>query len=119
MKNTYSIQERNRIVEEHLGCIEQVIRRNHSLMRAAHLDYDDVYQQLSLRLIRAVAGYDPEKGRLRQHILAQLQFELQNCKRPYRLYGMTYLPADYGRDNIVPYDTVSEEGALYEWAAAA
>lgn len=119
MKNTYSIQERNRIVEEHLDCIDQVIRRNHTLMRAAHLDYDDVYQQLSLRLIRAVAGFDPEKGRLRQHILAQLQYELLSCKTLQRLYGMTGLPADFGRDNIVSYDTVCEEGELYEWAVAA
>lgn len=43
MKNNYSIAERNRIVEEHLWCIDRVIRKNRSLMRAARLDYDDVY----------------------------------------------------------------------------
>ena len=76
MKNNYSIAERNRIVEEHLWCIDRVIRKNRSLMRAARLDYDDVYQQLSIRLIRAVAGFDPQKGKLKQHIFAQLRFEL-------------------------------------------
>lgn len=95
MKNNYSIAERNRIVEEHLWCIDRVIRKNRSLMRAARLDYDDVYQQLSIRLIRAVAGFDPQKGKLKQHIFAQLRFELLNCKRPYRMFGMTGLPADY------------------------
>ena len=35
MKNNYSIAERNRIVEEHLWCIDRVIRKNRSLMRAA------------------------------------------------------------------------------------
>ena len=74
MKNNYSIAERNRIVEEHLWCIDRVIRKNRSLMRAARLDYDDVYQQLSIRLIRAVAGFDPQKGKLKQHIFAQLRF---------------------------------------------
>lgn len=39
MKNNYSIAERNRIVEEHLWCIDRVIRKNRSLMRAARLDY--------------------------------------------------------------------------------
>ena len=119
MKNTYSIQERNCIVEEHLWCIDRVIKKNHVLMRTAHLDYDDVYQQLAIRLIRAVAGYDPAKGTLRQHIFAQLQFELLNCKRPYRLYGMTGLSADYKGSNILFYDTICENGDLYEQAAAA
>lgn len=31
-------------------------------------EYDDVYQQLALRLIRAVAGFDPQKGILQQHM---------------------------------------------------
>ena len=47
------------------------------LIRAAKLDTDDVYQQLALRLIRAVMSYDPEKGDLEQHIFAQLRMELQ------------------------------------------
>ena len=101
MKDNYSIAERNRIVEEHLWCIDRVIRKNRSLMRAARLDYDDVYQQLSIRLIRAVAGFDPQKGKLKQHIFAQLRFELLNCKRPYRMFGMTGLPADYRGKKII------------------
>lgn len=73
MKNTYSILERNRIVEEHLWCIDSVMRKNHALIRAARLDYEEVYQQLALRLIRAVETFDPDKGVLRIHILAQLK----------------------------------------------
>ena len=53
-----------------------------------------MYQQLALRLIQAVMSFDPEKGNLEQHIFAQLHFELLNCKRPYRLYGMTGMPAE-------------------------
>ncbi len=94
MKNNYSIAERNRIVEEHLYCIDKVIRRNRPLMRAAHLDYDDVYQDLAVRLIRCVAGYDPEKGTLEEHIDAQLQYELLNCKDSRRRYGFTHAPYD-------------------------
>lgn len=101
MKNNYSVAERNRIVEEHLWCIDRVIYKSRALMHAAHLDYDDVYQQLSIRLIRAVAGFDPEKGRLAQHIFAQLRFELLNCKRPYRLFGVTGLPADYRGGKVI------------------
>ena len=89
MKNNYSLAERNRIVEENLCRIEKTIRRNRTLMKAAHLDYDDVYQELAIRLIRCVEGFDPEKGTLEQHIDAQLQYELLNCKDSRSRYGFT------------------------------
>ena len=94
MKNNYSIAERNRIVEENLHHIDKTIRRNRALIKAAHLDRDDVYQQLALRLIQAVAGFDPEKGSLEQHIAAQLQYEILNCKSSQSRYGFTQAPYD-------------------------
>ena len=97
MKNNYSIAQRNAIVEANLWCIDSVIRQNRPLMRAARLEYDDVYQQLALRLIKAVAGYDPEKGRLEQHIFAQLKYELLSCRSAYRLCGMTGTPHSFER----------------------
>lgn len=56
-----TIKKRNRIVEEYLWCIDRVIRQNWHLIEAAHLDRDDVYQDLAIRLIRAVAGVRPQK----------------------------------------------------------
>lgn len=94
MKNNYSIAQRNKIVEAHLHCIDQVIAGNWLLMRAAHLDRDDVYQYLAVRLIRAVAGFDPEKGELEVHIKAQLQYEMLNCKSALRRYGLKDAPYD-------------------------
>ena len=72
MKNNYSIAERNRIVEEHLCCIDTVMRCNHALIRAARLEYDDVYQDLAICLILCVEQFDPEKGSLRRYIRTQL-----------------------------------------------
>lgn len=77
MKNNFTISQRNAIVENHLWCIKAVMKQNRALIRAAKLDTDDVYQELALRLIRAVMSYDPEKGNLEQHIFAQLRVELQ------------------------------------------
>ncbi len=94
MKNKYSIAERNRIVEEHLPRIDRIIRRNCALIRAAHLDRDDVYQELAIRLIGCVENFDPEKGTLEKHIDAQLQYELLNCKDSRRRYGFTHAPYD-------------------------
>ena len=110
MKNNYSIAERNRIVEENLYRINATIRRNRGLMRAARLDYDDVYQQLAIRLIRCVAGFDPEKGKLGAHINAQLQYELLNCKDSRSRYGFTGAPRDL-RGTVVSLDACGELAA--------
>lgn len=119
MKNNYSITERNRIVEEHLYCIDLIIRRNSPLMQAAHLDYDDVYQDLAIRLIRCVESYDPEKGELDQHIMCQLQYEMLNCKDSRRRYGFTAAPYDL-RGAVISLDAFRDDESLYsdELAAA-
>ncbi len=113
MRNTYSIAERNRIVEENLHCINKVIRKNRALMSAAHLDYDDVYQQLAIRLIRCVANFDPEKGTLKAHIYSQLQYELLSCKAPYKLTGITGAPSDFRWSSVMSFDAVNEENSKY------
>ena len=119
MKNNYSIAQRNAIVEANLWCIDSVIRQNRPLMGAARLEYDDVYQQLALRLIKAVAGYDPEKGRLEQHIFTQLKYELLSCRSAYRLCGMTGTPHSFRKSPLISIDALSEDSSLYEEALAA
>lgn len=119
MKNNYSIAQRNAIVEANLWCIDSVICQNRPLMRAARLEYDDVYQQLALRLIKAVAGFDSQKGTLQQHIFAQLKYELLNCKSAYRLCGLTGAPKEYRKRDMVSLDALSESDPLYERAMAA
>ena len=102
MKHNYSIAERNRIVEENLPTIDKVIRRNWSLMRAAHMEYDDVYQDLAVQLIRCVDNFDPEKGSPKAHIYSQLRYELLNCKEVRRLTGFVGAPAGFRKHDILP-----------------
>lgn len=118
MNNNYSIAERNRIVEENLYWIDRIIHRNTSLMQAAHLDYDDVYQDLAVRLIRCVETYDPEKGTLDQHIMCQLQYEMRNCKSSQRRYGFTSAPYDL-RGAVISLDAFREDSNLYADGRAA
>ena len=92
MNNNYSLTQRNELVEKHLWCIDTVIRKNRPLMRAAQLEYDDVYQQLAIRLIKAVA-----------------------C----RLCGLTGAPKEYRKRDMVSLDALSESDPLYERAMAA
>lgn len=119
MNNNYTIAQRNELVEKYLWCIDTAIRKNRQLLRSTHLEYDDVYQQLALRLIKAVAGFDPQKGTLQQHIFAQLKYELLSCKSAYRLCGLTGAPKEYRKRDMVSLDALSENSPLYERAMAA
>ena len=110
---------RNVIVEEHLDLIDKVMRRNTALIYAAHLDWDDVYQQLALRLIRAVETFDPEKGELKAHLYSQLRYELLNCKNSYRMYGLTGAPRDSRECRVVSMDALRETGDRFEYELAA
>ena len=110
MKNNYSFDVRNRIVEANLYRIENIIRQNKALMKAARLDYDDVYQQLAVRLIYCVESFDPKKGKLSEHINAQLQYELLSCKDSRRRYGFTGAPRDL-RGAVISLDTCGELAA--------
>ena len=115
MKDNYTIAQRNALVEKYLWCIDTVLRKNRPLMRAAGLEHDDVYQQLALRLIKAVAGFDSQKGTLQQHIFAQLL----NCKSAYRLCGLTDAPKEYRKSDMVSLDALSESDPLHERVMAA
>ena len=107
------IMERNALVETHLGCIWWTINKNRRLISAAGLDDEDVFQQLAIRMIRAVENYDPDKGKdLEQHIFAQLQYEVLNCKDAAKLYGIKGAP--YGaRDLTVSLDALVETGVQF------
>lgn len=102
-------QERNRIVEAHIGAIWWTIGRNRALIRAAGLDTEDVFQTLAVRLIRAVDGYDPEKGQLENHIFSQLQYEILNCKDGARVSGIKNAPY-HARGLTVSLEALTEAG---------
>ena len=101
------IEERNKLVASYLWCIDSVIRQNYSLVQAAHLDKDDVYQDLALRLIRAVERYRPGTRSLKGYIFAQLKYELLNCKSARARYGFCSAQYDL-RGAIVSLDTLNE-----------
>ena len=106
-----SISERNELVLEYLWCIDCVIRQNYELVRAAHLDRDDVYQSLALRLIRAVELYKPGAMSLKGYIFSQLKYELLSCKSAKSRYGFCAAPYDL-RGAVVSLDALMETYAV-------
>lgn len=119
MKNNYSIVQRNALVEDHLWCINSFMEKNRKLVKATGMEHDDVFQQLALRLIMAVAGYDPDKGALQQHIFAQFKYELLDCKAARRICGMTHVPGAVSRDHILSLENLCDHGELVDQLAAA
>ena len=118
-KTNMDADYRNKVVEQNLSMIDTVMRRNAVLIQAAHLDWDDVYQQLALRLIRAVETFDPRKGELGAHLYSQLHFELLSCKSSYRQYGITGAPRDSRECRVVSMDALQETGDRFEYGLAA
>ncbi|MDE7244201.1 MAG: hypothetical protein K2O18_09535 [Oscillospiraceae bacterium] len=105
-----SISERNELVMEYLWCIDCVIRQNYTLVQAARLDRDDVYQSLALRLIRAVELYKPGARSLKGYIFSQLKYELLTCKSSKARYGFCAAPYDF-RGTVVSLDALLESAA--------
>lgn len=112
-----SPEERNALVLSYLWCIDSVIRQNYSLMQAAHLDQDDVYQSLALRLIHAVERYKPGARSLKGYIFTQLKYELLNCKSARRRYGFSSAPYDL-RGAIVSLEALAVADPCWEPTAS-
>lgn len=85
MKDKYTVAERNRIVEEQLCCIDKVLYRYRNLLHTARLEYDDLYQDLAIRLILAVDSYHTEVGPLWPYLIHQLEQELTSSQEIQRL----------------------------------
>ena len=102
MKTNSYIAERNRIVEEHLWCIDAVMRANPRAVRKARMEREDVYQQLALRLVQAVDSYDPAKSELKEHIFTALRAELRFCAAKPGCPALT----DFDSGKIIPFEAV-------------
>ena len=116
-----SIEQRNALVEQHLWCIDSIMWQNATLIRAAHLDREDVYQSLATRLIRAVDRYDPTKkigGSLKGYIFMSLGFELRTCSSARTQYGFRDAP-HYLPHAVMPMSALAESDPYWETKIAA
>ncbi len=116
MKASISVTDRNRIVENHLWCIDAVMKKNAKTIKAARLDPDDVYQQLALRLVEAVDSFSAGAGALKEYIFSQLNAELQNCRKSGRMYGIMEVPRRFRGNNII--SLPSADGSYIDASAA-
>lgn len=88
-----TVTQRNDLVEQYLWCIDSVIQNYEKQVNKAHLDREDVYQSLALRLIQIVERYHPSMRRdPEEYILDQLKREFRACCGPRARYGFRKAP---------------------------
>ena len=118
---TLTIPQRNSLVQEHLWCIDSVSKQNYSLIKAARLDRDDVFQSLAMRLIRALELDDPNNkaGKtLKGYIFMNLRFALRTCSSAQAQYGFRNAP-HYLPNAVVPMSALEESDPYWEMRIAA
>ena len=116
-----TISQRNALVQEYLWCIDSIIGQNYSLIKAAHLDRDDVYQSLAMRLIRAVELYDPDNkaGKtLKGYIFMSLRFALRTCSSSQAQYGFREAP-HFLPNAVISMEALEEADPYWEMRIAA
>jgi hypothetical protein len=90
-----SIMPRNieQLFETHKNLIKITIWKNRVLLKALRLEDDDVAQQLSIAMLKAIRNFDPERSpSLAAHIRCSLQYEILNIKRRHKPCGITGVP---------------------------
>ena len=88
-----TIEDRNYLFEEKAYLVNVTMNKHRALIRACRMDEDDVYQQLSIRLLNAIAKYDPDKcPNMDAYLTLQLRYELWNMKACSKLTGVAGAP---------------------------
>ena len=86
-------ENRNRLFEEKAHLINVTMNKHRVLIRACRMELDDVYQDLSIRLLSAIDKYDPTKcPNMDAYLTLQLRYEILNMKVCSKRTGMTGAP---------------------------
>lgn len=86
---------------------------------AVNADTEDIRQELSIRLIRAVEKYVKDYGDIRDYIFMELQDEARRCVAPERALGMSDSPSEMRADHILSLDTLLDKSIRSEERMAA
>jgi len=86
-------EERNYFFVDKEHLINMTMNRHRPLIRACRMDLDDVCQELSLCLLKAIEKYDPAKCLyMDAYLMLRLRYHLWNMKACSKLTGVTGAP---------------------------
>ncbi len=107
-------EDRNEFFLKHQNLIDITIRRNRRLLAALRLETEDVVQELSIKMLKAINSFDSCRSPIIEaHILKQLQYCVLDLKRRFKPHGMTGVGRDV-RPEYVYIDGVSDSGITFE-----
>jgi len=88
-----TMEDRNYLFEEKAYLVNVTMNKHRALIRACRMEDDDVYQQLSIRLLNAIDKYDPAKcPNMDAYLMLQLRYEIWNMKACSKLTGVSGAP---------------------------
>ncbi len=88
-----TVEDRNYLFEEKAYLVNVTMNKHYRLIRACRMEDDDVYQQLSLRLVNALDKYDSSRcPNMDAYIMLQLRYELWNMKAGSKRTGVACAP---------------------------
>lgn len=107
-----SISERNTLLMENLDIISKVISKNWPLISAVRINSEDLKQDLTIRAMRAVETYRPDKGSLRGHIWNALQWEIRTQAAEANRHEVKSAPRGF-RASFSSIEALSEAGMQF------
>lgn len=88
-----TMEDRNYLFEEKEYLINVTMNKHRRLIRACRMEDDDVYQELSIRLLEALDEYDPAKcPNMDAYLMLRLRYRLWNMKACSKLTGIPEAP---------------------------
>ena len=85
--------ERNRLFEEKEHLICMTMNKHSLLIYICHMDKNDVYQELAVRMLEALEKYDPAKCKsLEAYLMQRLKYRILQMKDGSKLYNMPFAP---------------------------
>ena len=86
-------EDRNYYFEEKVHLINITMNKHRALIKACRMDDDDVYQELSIRLLDAIQKYDYAKcPNMDAYLTLQLRYKLLNMTACSKLTGVSNAP---------------------------
>lgn len=108
---TFSVEERNSILERMGPIIGWTIKKNLTLLKAVRADFKDVEQQLYLAAILAIDRYDPTCGaKVETWVKVRLQYEILNIREYYNCGGIKNSRKNTSTALCVSLDAIVEAG---------
>jgi len=87
------MEDRNYLFEEKEYLINVTMNKHRRLIRACRMEDDDVYQELSIRLLEAMDEYDPAIcPNMDAYLMLRLRYRLLNMKACSKLTGIPGAP---------------------------